>query len=109
MALSRPSALDPALALDEPLRLALADADEVGRPTRLSVEIRLYHPRTREYRLWKDVAWKVEFAEVADGRAVVEGIDLLLRAMEWDEAGTLETLKARLSGSDGSGGKAGAA
>jgi hypothetical protein len=101
MSLSRPPALDPIRSLDEPLEAALRDAAEVNRATRLSIEIRLYHPKHKEYRLWKDVSWKIPLTTTEDGRAVIKGIDLLLQAMEQDAAATLLWLEAQVEAGAG--------
>lgn len=91
-ALSRPAALDPADALDGPLEEALADARKAGKPTRISIVLRLYHPHSRHYVQWPGLNWRVEIGEVAEGRRIVAAIDRLLQALEVDAEGTLTAL-----------------
>lgn len=98
MPLHRPHALDPATALDEPLRQALAEAASSGKPTRIAIEARLYYPERRQYLQWVDVNWKQEFGDIASGRRLVEGVDLALRALEVDHERTLRALAQIVAG-----------
>lgn len=93
-AMSRPLALDPSTALDQPVREVLDGAKATNKPARISIELKLYDPQKRRYAQWTGVNWKIEITTLDQSRKLLRGLDLLLTALQEDGEGTIELLKA---------------